>query len=107
VPKITFRSASGDATEIDAVGGFTLMETAVNNGVDGIEGECGGGLSCGTCHVHVDLGFADLLEAPLPGEAEMLELLIGCDARSRLACQIKVAPALDGMIVDIAPEQGF
>ena len=107
MPKITFRSADGAETVIDAIGGFTLMETAVNNGVEGIEGECGGGLSCGTCHVHIDSDFAALLEPALPGEIEMLELLPGRDDRSRLACQIKVTPTLEGMTLDIAAEQGL
>ena len=53
--KITYRDAEGTSREVvDAEEGSTVMETAIRNGVPGIEAECGGACSCATCHVYVD-----------------------------------------------------
>jgi 2Fe-2S ferredoxin len=72
------------------------METAVRNGVPGIVGECGGSLSCATCHVFVD--ETDLAELGGPGEMED-EMLYGTAVErrgnSRLSCQIKLDPGSD------------
>jgi len=65
---VIFTSASGDVVEIDATPGDSVMETAVRNGVLGIVAECGGSLSCATCHVFVDQ--EDLATLP---EAEEME----------------------------------
>jgi 2Fe-2S ferredoxin len=72
------------------------METAVRNGVTGIVAECGGSLSCATCHVIVD--EADFPELPAMEEMED-EMLWGtavdrCDT-SRLSCQIRVTDDMD------------
>jgi ferredoxin len=72
----------------------------------GIVAECGGSAMCGTCHVYVDPAWLDKLPAPLPNELEMLE----CTAaerlpESRLSCQIKLTPGLDGLVVRIPDRQ--
>ena len=107
MPKIIFRSAEGELSTVSAMNGFTLMEAAVNNGIDGLEGECGGGVSCATCHVHIDPAFAAAVEPALANEIELLDALECRDDRSRLACQIKLVAALDGMVVDLPARQGF
>ncbi|WP_342456182.1 2Fe-2S iron-sulfur cluster-binding protein [Phaeobacter gallaeciensis] len=45
-----------DGTEITgaAENGQNLMQAALSHDVPGIIGECGGTLSCATCHVYVD-----------------------------------------------------
>ncbi|WP_449282755.1 2Fe-2S iron-sulfur cluster-binding protein [Leucobacter sp.] len=89
--KIIFTSSEGVVTEVDATPGDSVMETAVRNGVPGIVAECGGSLSCATCHVFVD--EADLSELPAMEEMED-EMLWGTavDRRenSRLSCQLRV-----------------
>lgn len=92
--KVVFTSSDGDVTEIEATPGDSVMETAVRNGVTGIVAECGGSLSCATCHVFVD-------EADLPGLPPMEEMedemLWGTSVdrreNSRLSCQLRVAEA--------------
>jgi 2Fe-2S ferredoxin len=95
MPKISFTSATGDVRVVDAPPGDSVMHAAVRNGVPGIVGECGGVLSCATCHVFVD--ETDLDRLPPMGELED-EMLEGAaeDRRpdSRLSCQIPVSDEL-------------
>lgn len=103
--KVTYISADGTKTVIDAKDGDSVMQTAVGNGVAGIVGECGGSMMCATCHVYVDSAFVDQLPAVLEGEDEMLDCTVAeRRANSRLSCQIKVGPELNGIIVH-TPEQ--
>lgn len=107
MPKIVFRSANGETRDVNAPGGLTLMEAAVNNGIEGIEGECGGGLSCATCHVYIDPAYLDKITMPLPAEAELLAEISSRNDRSRLACQIDLTAALEGVVVDLPITQGL
>lgn len=92
MPTITFTSADGDVRTVEATPGDSVMETAVRNGITGIVAECGGSLSCATCHVFVE--EADLAQLPAMEEMED-EMLWGAavdrEESSRLSCQIKVA----------------
>ncbi len=107
MPKIVFRSANGETCDVNAPSGLTLMEAAVNNGIEGIEGECGGGMSCATCHVYIDPAYLDKITPPLPAEAELLAEIGSRNDRSRLACQIDLAAALEGVVVDLPITQGL
>lgn len=106
MPKVIFVALDGSRRTIDAAVGDSVMATAVRNGVPGIVGECGGNLSCATCHVYVDEEFMALVGAPGDLEDDMLDLGVS-DRRStsRLSCQIKVTEALDGISVDVPEEQ--
>ena len=53
MPKITFIQADGNASEVNAISGDSVMETAIDNDIAGIVAECGGACSCATCHVYV------------------------------------------------------
>ena len=99
MPKITFIDPSGASHDIDAEIGATVMETAIRNGVPGIEAECGGACACATCHVYVDETWREIVGGPSPMEEDMLDF--GYDVRpsSRLSCQIKVTAEIDGLIV--------
>lgn len=104
--KITYIEPDGRDVELQVPEGWSLMEGAFQNGVDGIEAECGGSCSCATCHVYIDEAFLDRLEPVQPNEDEMLE----CTAserkpNSRLSCQIEINKSLDGIIVHIPPTQ--
>ncbi len=89
--KIVFTSAAGEVAEVDATPGDSVMETAVRAGVPGIVAECGGSLSCATCHVFVE--GSDLAELPAMEEMED-EMLWGTAVprgeTSRLSCQLRV-----------------
>ena len=97
---ITFIEASGQETTINLPDGWSLMQGATANGVDGIVGECGGSCACATCHCYVDEARLGDLPPPSEGELDMLEN-VACERRpnSRLACQIKATAALEGLIV--------
>lgn len=103
--KISYITA-GECETIDATPGESVMMTAVQNGVDGIIAECGGSLSCATCHVFVDDNWIAKTGTAVDDEAEMLEgAMTPATANSRLSCQIEVTDDLDGLIVHIPDEQ--
>lgn len=71
-------------------------------GVRGIEGQCGGSMSCGTCHVRVDEDWQDRVGLASPAERDLLEFEPNFGPASRLACQIALTEALDGLTLDVA-----
>ena len=103
---ITFVEASGHATTLQLPDGWSLMQGATTNGVDGIVGECGGSCACATCHCYVDGLLASVLPPPSAAEQEMLDN-VAAERRpnSRLACQIKAGPALEGGVVHLPDRQ--
>ena len=105
--KITYVDWGGRSTTVDLADGWSLMQGAVSNGVQGIVGECGGSCACATCHCYVD--EARLKELPPPDENELAMLdLAAAEVRpnSRLSCQIKASPAIDGLVVHLPETQG-
>jgi len=66
-----------------------------------IRAECGGAMACGTCHVHVDEAWIGKTGRAGNEESDLLDNSDYLTDRSRLACQIKCAPALDGLIVTL------
>ncbi len=107
MPKVTYVAEDGQEHAVAAVVGDSVMATAVKNGVPGIVGECGGNASCATCHVWVREEFLPLVGTPGETEEDLLDLGVS-DRRdtSRLSCQIAVIDALDGLTVDVPPDQG-
>ena len=101
MPTITYISAEGDERRIDAANGISLMQLALSNGIPGIIGECGGVMSCATCHVYVDDGWYGRLAPPQQSEIDMLEFADEPTALSRLGCQIKVRDELHGLVVRV------
>jgi ferredoxin, 2Fe-2S len=97
--KITFIDSSGKARTVEAQHGSTVMETAIKNGVPGIEAECGGACACATCHVYVEEAWRQIVGPPSPMEEDMLDFGYDVRVNSRLSCQIKVTEALDGLVV--------
>jgi 2Fe-2S ferredoxin len=106
MPKVTFIEHDGTVHTVDAELGATLMETAVRNGISSIVAECGGGCTCATCLVHVDEAWSAIVGKPSPEEDDMLDSAFEVKPTSRLACQIEITPALDGLIVHTPPYQG-
>jgi 2Fe-2S ferredoxin len=103
---ITYVEASGQSTTVNLADGWSLMQGATTNGIDGILGECGGSCACATCHCYVDEARLGELPAASEGELEMLEN-VASERRpnSRLACQIKATAALEGLIVHLPATQ--
>lgn len=103
--KITFINTAGEELVLDAQRGISVMQVATSNGLRGIDAECGGLLSCATCHVYLDEAWYPKVRAPEEAEQSMLEFAEGPQATSRLSCQIKVSDELDGLIVRIPETQ--
>ena len=103
--KITYIDAAGVARTVDGEIGSTVMETAIKNGVPGIEAECGGACACSTCHVYVDEAWREKTGEPSPMEEDMLDFAFDVKPNSRLSCQIKVTEALDGLVVSTPERQ--
>ena len=106
MPKVIYVDDGGAEHAVDAVVGESVMAAAVKNGVPGIVGECGGNASCATCHVWVRAEFGAMVGEPNDMEEDLLDLAVS-ERRdgSRLSCQVRVTPGLDGLTVDIPPDQ--
>jgi 2Fe-2S ferredoxin len=89
---IRFVEHVGREHVIDARDGESLMRTARDNGVPGVVAECGGNLSCSTCHGYIDPGFFDLLPPAKEDEQMLLEGTVDPKPNSRLTCQIIIEP---------------
>ena len=103
---ITFIESNGNSTTVNLKDGWSLMQGATANGIDGIIGECGGSCACATCHCYVDVERLGDLPALTDGEMAMLESVTATRrSNSRLACQIKVSAVLEGLIVHLPETQ--
>ena len=96
---ITYIDFQGTARQVEADEGSTVMENAIRNGIPGIDAECGGACSCATCHVYVDEEWMEAVGDPQPMEEDMLDFAFDVRPNSRLSCQIRIRPELDGLIV--------
>ncbi|MBC5992357.1 2Fe-2S iron-sulfur cluster-binding protein [Pontibacter cellulosilyticus] len=81
--------------------GLSVMEVMKANELN-VPAICGGMAICATCHIEV-LQSGELPE-PNDDEAYMLETLPNSTGSSRLSCQLKINPELDGLIVRLMPE---
>lgn len=105
MPKITFIDFAGTAHDVQASEGSSLMETALDHGVPGIDGDCGGEAACGTCHLFVESPWAEKLPGIEPAEDTMLNIIDDRESTSRLSCQLRVSAALDGLTVRLPESQ--
>lgn len=105
MPNITFIDPDGTSHTVDGELGSTVMETAIKNNIAGIEAECGGACACATCHVYVDDAWREIVGGPSPMEEDMLDFGYDVKPSSRLSCQIKVTPELEGLIVRVPERQ--
>jgi ferredoxin, 2Fe-2S len=105
---IRIRFVHADQTEetLTAATGQSLMKAAVDANIRGIEADCGGVLTCATCHVMVDSPWAEKLPPPVADETDMLDFAASpVEAGSRLSCQIPLTPDLDGLVVRLPASQ--
>ncbi len=99
--KINFKTASDNIVTVEGQIGSTLMQAAVDNGIEAIAAECGGACACATCHVHVAPEWMDKVGKPNEYEADMLELEDETTEFSRLACQVVLNEEMNGLTVSV------
>jgi 2Fe-2S ferredoxin len=107
---ITIQLQAHDAAQapltLQAQPGQSLMQVAVDTNVPGIQADCGGLLTCATCHVVVHEDWVKQL--PPMGRDEDGMLAFTAQTRepgSRLSCQIMLTEALDGLQVTLPENQ--
>lgn len=105
MPRITFIENDGREHEIEAQTGASVMEMARAHNVPGLDADCGGGCSCGTCHVYVSPEWRTHIGEPNEFEVATLEFAVDVEANSRLSCQIKMTDELDGLVVTLPASQ--
>ncbi|MFC3614103.1 2Fe-2S iron-sulfur cluster-binding protein [Lutimaribacter marinistellae] len=99
---VTWTLPDGETRAAAIEPGISLMEAAVANDIPGVIGECGGCLSCATCHVYVDDAWIDKTGTPEEFEDAMLDVAAAeRRATSRLSCQIEARPELDGLVLHV------
>ena len=104
--KIIYIEHNGTNHTVDVQNGLTVMEGAVQNNIPGIDADCGGGMSCATCHVYVKEDWFNKLPKKTEGEDDMLDQAYKPNSSSRLSCQLIVSDELDGLEVNIPSKQG-
>ncbi len=103
--KITYIEPDGTQRQVDVAPGISVMEAAINNGIQGIIAECGGNCACGTCRVYVPEGWQAVTGEPHELEQAMIEFIDDPDTSLRLSCQIEVNDEIDGLVVRVSPVQ--
>ncbi len=106
MPTVVFIDHAGATFAVEAALNKSLMQVAVDHSVPGILGDCGGACSCATCHGYVDERWAAQLPPQSETEVFMLEGVPDPRPNSRLCCQIRVKPDLDGIVIRLPEEQG-
>ncbi len=97
--RIRFLEHDGTEHIVDALPGQSVMRAAIDQGIPGLQAECGGNLACATCHGYIAAEFYARLPAPTEVETVLLEGAIDPKPNSRLTCQITVTESLEGMTV--------
>jgi len=98
--------ADGTRRKVEGRSGQSLMRAAVSNAVEGIAADCGGCMTCATCHVFVDEAWFERVGPPSDEESSMLEFTaVPRRATSRLSCQIVLEPRLEGLVAGLPESQ--
>lgn len=93
----------GSSRDLEGREGESIMQLATRHAIPGIIGECGGEMSCATCHVHVDAQWRSKLRSPSEDETDLVEMSDDYTEDSRLSCQIKLRPEINGIVVSTLP----
>jgi ferredoxin, 2Fe-2S len=103
--RILFIQPDGREQKVDAKPGQSVMQAAIGAVVPGIVADCGGACTCATCHGYVDRAWSDRVPPPSADEVEMIDAAcLHVQPTSRLTCQIKVTPEMEGLVVRIPPQ---
>jgi len=103
-PTIFFELSDGRILPVVADGSvYTVLAAAKRDNIPGIDGQCGGNLACASCHVYVAAQWLAIVGPPGKSERDMICLTDDPRSESRLCCQIRIEPKLDGLHLTIAP----
>ena len=105
--KITFVDHDGSETAVDAEVGQSLMKAATYGEVAGISADCGGNCACGTCRIYVPAEWRHCFGEAKASEQDMIDYWADRTDGVRLACQTKVTPAMDGMVLNLPEDQHY
>ena len=106
MPKVTYIEYNGKEHEIEVEKGLSIMEGAIQNGIPGIDGDCGGACVCATCHVYVKEEWLDKLVDQNESEKDMLDFAFETKSNSRLSCQLMLDDKHNGIVVNLPEKQG-
>ena len=101
MPSVTYCQPDGSARTIRVAVGDSVLDGALDHGIEGIIGQCGGGMNCLTCHCYVAEVWLGRVPPPDQDEAEMLDYVVLPGPGSRLGCQLRVTDAMDGLVVHV------
>jgi ferredoxin, 2Fe-2S len=105
MPRIIYQTRDGARHEAEVENGYSVMEGAINNNIEGIVAECGGACACATCHGYIDEAWAEKLAPMDDMEDSMLDAAFERKTNSRLTCQIEVSDELDGLVVSVGENE--
>ncbi len=105
MPKVTYIEHNGAKHTVEVPIGLSVMRGAIDNGIPGIDADCGGACACATCHVYIDAAWSRKIPAIQARETEMLGFTAEANDESRLSCQIEVTAELDGLTVRMPEAQ--
>lgn len=105
MPTVVYITRDGKRHEVQVENGYSVMEGAINNNIDGIVAECGGACACATCHSYIDDAWLDKIPKLDDMQDSMLEAAYERKKNSRLTCQIEMSDALDGLVVYVADNE--
>ena len=105
MPKITFITPDGARHDVEVESGYSVMEAAINNNIDGIVAECGGACACATCHSYIDEAWVQKMPEMDDMEDSMLDAAYDRRDNSRLTCQLEMKDEWDGLVVHVAENE--
>jgi len=105
MPKITFITSDGERHDVEVESGYSVMEAAINNNIDGIVAECGGACACATCHSYIDEAWVQKMPEMDDMEDSMLDAAYDRRDNSRLTCQLEMKDEWDGLVVHVAENE--
>jgi len=105
MPRVIYITPDEVRHEVVVENGYSIMEGAINNNIDGIVAECGGACACATCHSYVDEAWIDNIAAMDDMEDSMLDAAFERKDNSRLTCQIEMSDSLDGIVIHVADNE--
>ncbi len=105
MPSVIFVLSNGQRHLVNEAVGRTVMDAALDQGIPGIRAQCGGGCTCCTCHCYVEGGWQGQFPTPIDDEQALLEYAWQPRAESRLACQLKLTAAHEGLVIEVPEKQ--